>query len=380
MEKESKKKILVISGSFLPDIKPRAFRTTELVKEFSRQGHKVVLYIPKNPNVHKQFEKEYKVEIKDLGARLPGINCQKGSYFLRIVKRAIGRILLMTLDYPSILFMFQTKSILSKIPKGKFDLLITVAVPHPIHWGAGWSWRIKHKVATTWVADCGDPFVGLVYGRFKHLFYFKYFENLFLDQADFISVPFSAMKKYFNQRFISKCTIIPQGFNFDSINIEFKPSKTIVPTFIFAGQVLPGLRDPFELIEFLIYSKREFRFILYTRQMWLFDSYSKYLNKSIILRDYIPREELLKELSKVDFVVNVNIENCSESDTVATPSKLIDYSIVKRPILSYTQGNLNKDVVLEFLEGDYRKEYVVKNIQEYEIQNVVKKFINLCNK
>src|SRR5690348_17274732 len=44
---EKNKKILITSYYFEPEITPRAFRTTELVKEFLKKGYTVDLYIPR---------------------------------------------------------------------------------------------------------------------------------------------------------------------------------------------------------------------------------------------------------------------------------------------------------------------------------------------
>ena len=64
-----KNKILIISGAFYPQNNPRSFRTTELSKEFAKQGHQVTVYVPKDNREHVKFEKEYGVTIKDLGKR-----------------------------------------------------------------------------------------------------------------------------------------------------------------------------------------------------------------------------------------------------------------------------------------------------------------------
>ncbi|MBS1516026.1 MAG: hypothetical protein JSS63_13400, partial [Bacteroidetes bacterium] len=63
----TKKKILIVSSAFYPQNSPRAFRTTELVKEFARQGHSVTLITAKDNTVHEPFEKEFGITIKDLG-------------------------------------------------------------------------------------------------------------------------------------------------------------------------------------------------------------------------------------------------------------------------------------------------------------------------
>ena len=52
-----KKRILIVSRSFYPDNSPRAFRTTELSKEFARQGHHVTVITPRVKE-HREFEQE----------------------------------------------------------------------------------------------------------------------------------------------------------------------------------------------------------------------------------------------------------------------------------------------------------------------------------
>jgi len=56
----------------------------------------------------------------------------------------------------------------------------------------------------------------------------------------------------------------------------------------------------------------------------------------------------LPMLSGLDFMVN--FENAGQKQT---PSKLIDYAIIDKPILSIKTGALNKALVKEFLNGNY---------------------------
>ncbi len=39
--------------------------------------------------------------------------------------------------------------------------------------------------------------------------------------------------------------------------------------------------------------------------------------------------------------------------------------------------NLDKELVLEFLSGDYSKQFLIENSEQYKIQNVCIEFINL---
>lgn len=90
------------------------------------------------------------------------------------------------------------------------------------------------------------------------------------------------------------------------------------------------------------------------------------------VKDYIPRDRLLQEMKKADFLVN--IENISN---VQTPSKLIDYAIAGRPILSISQNEIDYAVVDEFLNKNYGQQFEVKNIMQYHIRHVAQEFIKL---
>ncbi|CAF3700014.1 unnamed protein product, partial [Rotaria sp. Silwood1] len=87
----------------------------------------------------------------------------------------VRRALLWLFEYPDIGLMFQVKSALKN--ESGYDLLISVAVPHPVHWGTALAWNEKKPIATTWVADCGDPYMGLTYETYKKPFYLKYLEK-----------------------------------------------------------------------------------------------------------------------------------------------------------------------------------------------------------
>ena len=74
---------------------PRSFRTTELAKEFKRQGHEVVVLTHKNGSAHASFEREFDIAIRDLGKlKWNGIEV-KGGYlknlFLRFSIRYLNK-------------------------------------------------------------------------------------------------------------------------------------------------------------------------------------------------------------------------------------------------------------------------------------------------
>jgi hypothetical protein len=370
--KPGKKKILIVSRMFHPVNSPRAFRTTELVKEFAREGHDVTLYTVKNDEHHVPFEQEYGVAIKDLGEPVIRDFNTSGGRVKNITARAVNRGLSLLFEYPNIELMWRVKRAL-KSEKG-YDLLISIAVSYPIHWGVAAARRPDHPIANTWVADCGDPYMGQETDSFNKLFYFKYVEKWFCRKADYLSIPIEDAKTAYYSECRDKIEVIPQGFNFE----ESAPDTTLyepnsVPTFAYAGGLMPGSRDPRSFLERLVSLDNEYRFILYTRSRHLVEPYLDRANGRIEIRDYIPRKKLLKKLSRMDFLVN--FEN---STSVQLPSKLIDYHLAGRPVLSVDGLKPDMDNLVQFLNGNYTGRYPYNGVDRYRIENVCAKFLGLC--
>lgn len=368
------KKILIVSTGFYPQISPRSFRTTELVKELSRQGHEVTLYTHKSASVHKEFEKEFGVTIKDLGKpSYKNISYENKGKWLSLFNRGLRRVLLLLLEYPDIELLFLTDRSLRG--EKQYDLLISVAVPHPIHWGVAKAISKNNTLTKIWVADCGDPYMGDKADSFKKLFYFKYLEKWFCKKADYITVPTEGSIEAYYPEFRKKIKIIPQGFNFADTKIYNGVISNPVPTFGYAGGFIPGIRDPRELLDFLCKYALPFKFIIYTTSKDIVLPYVAASGNRIELRTYIPREELLFELSKMDFLLNIN-----NGTNVQTPSKLIDYALTQRPILSIDKGKLDTLLIENFLKGDYRERLVTGDIEKYNIKNVARQFAELADK
>jgi hypothetical protein len=374
LKSKEKKKILIISRSFYPTNTPRSFRTTELVKEFARQGHEITLLTVKDKIKHPEIEKEFGVKIKDLGSpKFKAIDISVGGNATILFKRFWRRILKLLFEYPDIELVWNVKRALKK--ESGYDLLISVAVPHPTHWGVAMSWKKNNSIANTWVADCGDPYMGATLDTFKKLFYFKYLEKAFCRRADYITVPIEQAKDGYYPEFRDKIEVIPQGFKFDDVEVDpDQPIENDVPTFAYAGGFIPGGRDPGKFLDYLVNRQREFKFIIYTRNSALVDPYLDRANGRIEIRDYIPRPELLKELSKMDFLVN--FEN---NTSLQLPSKLIDYYLTGRPVLSVVGNRIDREAIDLFLEGDYGKRYQFHNVDQYRIENVCDRFLELSD-
>ena len=366
----SRKKILLVSNGFYPEISPRSFRATELASEFARQGHEVTVYTKYRKFDYAEFLIENKFKLNMWGkARFPAVPEFKGKTG-RLITRAVRRLILMLFEYPAIEEMFKVKKILKN--ENGYDLLISFAVPFPVHWGTAWARTKNHEIARVWVADCGDPYMGNTNDSFRKFFYFKYPEKCFCKKADFITIPKIEMKENYYREFYSKIREIPQGFNFDKGVSKDIYEKNPVPTFAFAGSFIKEVRDPSGLMEYLSDLKLDFKFIIYTKNKEFLTRYSDVLGAKLIVHDYIPREDLIHELSKMDFLINIAFDLATQA-----PSKLIDYAIAGRPILSIGSNHLDPVIFSEFINGIYNNQFKLNELEKYDIKNVSKQFLDL---
>lgn len=365
------KKIVIISYATYPGTTPRNLRTDELAKELARQGHDVTLYVLKGNYNYDEYEKETRIKVNSLGKtyffNFDHNNGATLSFFMKAIRRLVGRFF----EFPYIGLAINAYQALKK--EKNIDLLITIAVPHPLHWGAA-LFRTKHRSDlkhTTWIADCGDPYMGNAFH--KKPFYFKYVEKWFCNQVDFISIPLEEARVAYYPEFHEKIKVIPQGFNFEGIKISKNYTKNLVPTFIYAGTFYNKLRDPRPFLNFLISLKIDFKFIVYTNTPEILKGYSEIAGYKLQILEYIPRKELIFEMSKVDFLVNL-----SNPSKIQSPSKLIDYALSNRPILNISSvEEIDSSTIKNFLCGKYDSAFDFSNLDQYNIKNVANEFLEL---
>jgi len=363
------KKILMVTNAFYPDISPRSFRATELAKELVRQGHSVkVITHPREGT--EEFCGDHGIIFKSLGILTWPVPTVKGSGFILLFWRIIVRFSSLLFEYP----LIQLIPLVKKALKGEkgFDALISIAVPYPIHWGIAAVW--SKSIAKVWIADCGDPYMGQENDTFKPPFYFQYFEKKFCRKADYITVPTKASIQGYYKEFHAKIKVISQGFRFEDIKLYRGEKETDKVVFGYGGMFIPGRRDPSEFLNFLnsLDDHYNFEFHIYTNTPQYVVPFLQESNTRIQLKEILDRNSLLFEMSKMDFLVN--FENLGKAQT---PSKLIDYTILKKPILSVKYGDLKKEIVVEFLHENYQNALVIEQPDQYRIENVTNKFIAL---
>ena len=366
------KRFLIVTRAFYPANSPRAHRATELAKELSRRGHVVSVLTESDPE-QSLLANEFGIELIDLGRsslrEVPLIFRGKPRLLLRALRRAL-RILMC---YPEIEILFRVARRLSSVRR--HDCIISIAAPHAIHWGVAWHARRGALPADVWIADCGDPFMGQENDSFSPAFYFRWIEKMFCRKASWISVPTIGAKDGYYTEFHRKLVVIPQGFRFEDYeDLRQSQSASDKVRFAYAGHIIPGRRDPGQLFSYLKGVKAPFEFHVFTRSTDFIKSFVE-SDPRIVVREFLPRKILLRELASMNFLVN--IENAGNRQT---PSKLIDYWLCGRPILNVRSFNIDTRTIDEFLAGDYSNGLIIEDPEQYRIENVVDSFLSLVER
>ena len=363
--------ILVITQHIFPLQTPRSFRSTELIKELSQQGHNVTCYAVLGKYNYTEFlSQNPNLKLKNISLKYTLQPFTSDGIPNRpLIDKVLGKLLGTYLFFPYIEFVKRIPEIIQN--ENQFDLVISIADPHPIHWGtAKAKEKFPNKFPKTWIADCGDPFMDN--GNSNYPSYFATFEKKFCALADKITVPVTEAIQGYYPEFRNKIHIIPQGFQFD-LNPQNTYVPNAIPQFAFTGMFYKDIRNPKYLLQYLTTLSQNFVFHIYTPYTDLIDEFKNQLGEKLKIHAIIPREKLLIELQKMDFVIN--LENTNSPNQI--PSKLIDYAIVQKPILSLNPQHIDKQKLQEFLQGNYQQQFIVENIEQYHISNVVQKFIEL---
>lgn len=320
---------------------------------------------------YSSFEEEYKVRIKNIPIRFelhPYSSDADGKRTM--VDKVLGKLLGKSFQFPTIEFKYIIPKLIQK--EYSHDVLISIGAPHHIHWGCA---KAKHlpNFPRKWIADCGDPFMNN--GAAVNLKKFEKEEHAFCQLCDFITVPVEEAKNGYYNEYRSKIEVIPQGFDFDyPLEQNVVQNETI--QFAYAGMFYNDIRNPRKILEYIQNLSVDFRFHVFTPFPQMLDSFQSAFGERLIVHKPIERTDLLERLKTMDFLLN--IENLNSPNQI--PSKLIDYAITNRPILSLDPENPETSIIDEFFSRNYSRRKVVENIQQYQISEVVRKFIDLASR
>ncbi|WP_027128911.1 hypothetical protein [Fusobacterium perfoetens] len=382
-----KEKILIVSYYFYEENTPRSHRAFELARELAKKYE--VEVVTSKKNVPEIFFEQYGIKIiylekgfllnKNVNSlnNIKKIQREK-SLKSKIIKKIKNIYNYLFLDR-QIEFSYFVYKYLKNVKDNK-KAIISIAFPFSSHLGSYLGIRKNKKLTDNLILEYGDPFY---YNKTLNIaYYFKIIEALILKKLKYIVLPIENAKEAFKKYKVeNKIKIIPQGFDLSEYKLEeYKRNK--VPTFIYAGVFYEKIRNPLNILKLLNTIDKDYKFIIFSdivtiEKMKSGKSILEEIKKSkgkIEIRPLIPRKECIIEMSKVDFLLNISNVNLEQS-----PSKLIDYGIAKRPILSFNQNNFNKEIFIEFLNGNYKNQEII-DLEKYDIKTIGKQYKKLIEK
>lgn len=370
-------KMLIASRWYAPVKNPRAFRTYELVYEYKRRGNEVTAFLPEDAQTQQEI-RYMSVPYGNMVESVARAKAKNNTWRASLLQK-IKRIFLYmfgdgfrTIRYSYALY----KKVKANLrTENDYDVIISISYPFYVNVAIACLKRfISPK--TVLIADCGDPFYANP--SFKKAFYLKYLERWVLKQFDYVTIPIEeARSSYLDCVPAERIKVIPQGFKLLHIP-DGTYQKNAVPTFGYAGVFYESIRNPRYFFEYLLTLEQDFRFVVYAIAdgftAKLLAEYKEKLGDKLDVREAVDREVLIPEMATWEFVINFDNDNSNQR-----PSKLIDYAMSKRPILSFNKASFRPDVFMDFLQGDYSaQEYI--DLSQYDIRTVVDKFEKLFYK
>lgn len=367
-------KVHIITGHFYPQLHPRAFRANELALEFARRGYevKVTNCWTINGFDYDGYAKENNIKVVNLGLFHSNMDNVVGNAVTSIYRKGLlGK----WKNYYLGGSLFIRGPIIARglSIDDDTDFVIASSMPFTCHYGLS-KYIKKNGKKWTAIADSGDPFYGSE--QSPKAFWFKYVTRSVYKKFDYLTIPTeNAIRLYSPVIDSEKIKIIPQGFRMDNLKLYQGDFDTELVRFAYAGVFYRDIRNPSFLFDYLESLDRPFEFYVFMREKDDFiDELLQdrpYLRSKIRLVYSKPHDELLYELSRMHFLIN--IEN--ESNT-QMPSKLIDYGMTKRPVFSCKKSTFQKEKLDRFLQGNYEGRYEI-DIDRYNIVNVANEFLKL---
>lgn len=371
-------RILLLSYSFPPENSPRSFRTMELAREFARTGHEVTVFAPRYTGKDTDSERFDGIDVRRLRTGLfvnaPAKAIEKDrdhGYHKKLgsTDSRVDRLLRYYLIEAKAEYAFSMLRELLRCNRS-FDLAISISYPLWVHLAFSLAITLRPKLSSVAVADCGDPY--FFHEVIQRAPYHRTLERFALRPFDFVTVPTkSAISAYVAFKAKRSIRVIPQGFRLTEIQrAHYAPHA--IPTFGYAGSFQPIVRDPSEFLDYLANREEPFQFHIYMTKpaltMSFLRPYQSRFGERLKIYGTANRQQLLYELSQLDFLIDVGNTTSNQ-----VPSKLIDYTLTRRPIFSYTPGHFSADAFESFCKGEYTNRRQVE-ISHYDIAEVARKF------
>ena len=364
-------KIHILTAHFAPQLHPRAFRASELAIELSKRGHQIEVT---NLTTIEGFD--YDLYTQTTGVKVHNLGYYKISSENNLEKISNSKFVhlfrFLVEYFLSGRLIIMSRSIARNLQISEdTDAVIALSTPFMNIWGLS-KYIENHGKKFVTIADSGDPF--FYSQQRKHAIWFKWIEKNTYKNYDYLTIPIkNAIPAYAPLLPQNKIKIIPQGFRMDNLKL-YKGDFTGPVRIAYAGVFYWDIRNPEFIFKYLNNIDIEYELYLFMRNKdtLVDDLLVKYpnLSKRVIIKA-LPRNELLYELSRMHFLLN--IENTMNTQM---PSKVIDYGISGRPILSCNSRNFSKEKADKFMHGIYEGQLKV-DIEQYNIVNVATQFEDL---
>lgn len=382
---EKNRKLLIATVQFYPDPTPRGNRVFELARGFAQRGWKVEVLLfwdARDRASHQKLTEEYGIAVDYLCKDSSNQDLQHFPAWFSMPKKSRvpagksegGLFLNFSEEFRRVYWFARAVfTLLLKFAKGP-AVFISISNPRYVHLFSSLALRIFPGRKFTAIAEYGDAASPAAAG-----------ENRFVARAfDRIVVMNEKMKDWYGSFKERKdIVVIPHGFNLQETK-KAVYEKNDVPSFAYAGRFWKEIRDPTFFFEFLRTCKYDFRFYVYWNDAgkgawpataWvhqMLTTYKALLGEKLIVKDPLPRLDLIYELSKQDFLVDF-----SNRTGIQEPSKLIDYTLMERPVLSFNQSNFRPEMFEAFLRGQYEQSPKV-DLSKHDIDRVMDLYLDVA--
>jgi len=261
------------------------------------------------------------------------------------------------------------------IEKENIDLIFSSSPPHSLQIG---SYRLAKKTGLKWVADFRDPWTNAYW--LKNLkknriasWLDKKLERKVLKKADLITTVSNEIIEMLDKKEKNQYALIHNGFE---KFIAEKTESTEKFIMLFFGNLVREenhneIYDALDSLDENIKNRIELHFIGN-----VFSGFNevikKYKNLKFVLKDYLPKDELLKESVKASLLIITYLKGIEYSKGTIS-AKFFDYLSLRKPILAVGEKEGIADLALQQTGAGKLFEY--SNIKG--ITNFIKKYFSI---
>ena len=400
MDKETNKKVLIVTYYWPPAGGPGVQRWLKFVKYLPDFGIEPIVYIPKNPTyplIDEGLQKEVSYGTKILRNNIiepygwasvfSKKNTKKISSGIIPDKKkqsALQRLMLwvrgnLFIPDARVLWVRPSVTYLSNyILENKIDIIITTGPPHSLHLIG---MELKKRLKVEWIADFRDPWTTIGYHKelklsAKSQQRHKDMEKAVLNTADKVIVTSPTTKAEFEALTDKPVSVITNGYDMEKITKEPLDEKfTLAHIGSFLSERNPEIlwQSLAELVNENEAFKEKFELkLIGAVSQEVFNAIEKYgLSDYVNAMGYVSHDEAIAQQRKSQVLLLVEID--SPDTRCIIPGKLFEYMVSERPILAIGPEGADFAQIIKAtntgVSVTYNEKEVLKNaIEGYFVQ------------